>query len=223
MSVALHPARASASGAARTRLAELFGKTPLLTLERSARHVAQPDDELWQQGPFSAEIIPDLPEISSWQEVTAKLTRRWDKLWPKLPCNRALVCGYYQHVLLQCCLQQLGQNFEQLVHVYDQSSYWCDLCTSTQTTRQCQTCRCTPAPKVPSQQQKGVASRDVRGMQQWYIQTVAAQVNHHDWDVLCCGVCFCDVLRCSPVRPHSRQLQLWQQYNVHQQATAKQC
>ena len=122
MTVALHPARASASGAARTRLAQLFGKTPLLTLERSARHGAQPDDEMWQQGPFSAEIVPDLPEISSWQEVTAKLTRRWDKLWPKLPCNRALVCGYHQHVLLQCCLQQLGQNFEQLVHIYDQSS-----------------------------------------------------------------------------------------------------
>lgn len=122
MSVALHPARASASGAARTRLAELFGKTPLLTLERSARHGAQPDDELWQQGPFSAEIIPDLPEISSWQEVTAKLTRRWDNLWPKLLCNRALGCGHHEHVLLQCCLQQLVHIFEQLVHIYDRSS-----------------------------------------------------------------------------------------------------
>ena len=76
MSVATHAASASVSRPARTRLAELFRKTPLLTLERSARQGAQPDDELWQHGPFSAEVIPDLPEISSWQEVTAKLTRR---------------------------------------------------------------------------------------------------------------------------------------------------
>lgn len=61
---------------AAARLAELFRDRPVLTLERSALEETRPDSELWQRGPFRAEIMPDLPEISKWQDLTAKIFRR---------------------------------------------------------------------------------------------------------------------------------------------------
>lgn len=55
---------------------ELFSHRPAMTLERSVGKTSGADIELWQSGHFGAGIIPDLPVISSWKELGAKLLGR---------------------------------------------------------------------------------------------------------------------------------------------------
>ena len=55
---------------------ELFSHRPAMTLERSVGKISGADTELWQSGHFGAGIIPDLPVVSSWKELGAKLLGR---------------------------------------------------------------------------------------------------------------------------------------------------
>ena len=55
---------------------ELFSRRPAMTLERSVGKISGADTELWQSGHFGAGIIPDLPVVSSWKELGAKLLGR---------------------------------------------------------------------------------------------------------------------------------------------------
>ena len=54
----------------------VFQHRPALTLERAVGEKAGLDNELWTQAPFVAGVVPDLPVISSWKKVGAKLMRR---------------------------------------------------------------------------------------------------------------------------------------------------
>lgn len=60
----------------RSSIQELFSCRPAVTLERSVGRLAGADAELWQNGSFGAEVIPDLPVVSSWKELGAKLLGR---------------------------------------------------------------------------------------------------------------------------------------------------
>ena len=51
-------------------------KPLLLSLERSIGPRAGSDQKLWETGPFSAEVYPDLPIAASWGELCAKLLSR---------------------------------------------------------------------------------------------------------------------------------------------------
>lgn len=55
---------------------ELFSHRPAVTLERSVGKTLGADIELWESGHFGAGIIPDLPVVSSWKELGAKLLGR---------------------------------------------------------------------------------------------------------------------------------------------------
>lgn len=55
---------------------ELFSRRPAMTLERSVGKISGADTELWQSGHFGAGVIPDLPVVSGWNELGAKLLGR---------------------------------------------------------------------------------------------------------------------------------------------------
>ena len=60
---------------ARDSVREIFNSRPALTLERGIGRFAD-DTEIWQKGPFRAGITPDLPAVSSWKELGARLLGR---------------------------------------------------------------------------------------------------------------------------------------------------
>lgn len=60
---------------ARDSVREIFNTRPALTLERGIGRFAD-DTEIWQKGPFRAGITPDLPAVSSWKELGARLLGR---------------------------------------------------------------------------------------------------------------------------------------------------
>ena len=54
----------------------IFQHRPALTLERAVGDKFGLDTELWTQAPFVAGVVPDLPVVSSWKQLGAKLTGR---------------------------------------------------------------------------------------------------------------------------------------------------
>ena len=68
------------------RLHSLFQDRPVLTLERSVGKVAGADTALRQSGLFRAGITPDLPVVSSWKELVAKLMGRCRKMLFQVTC-----------------------------------------------------------------------------------------------------------------------------------------
>lgn len=54
----------------------IFHHRPALTLERAVGEKFGLDNELWTQAPFVAGVVPDLPVVSSWKQLGAKLIGR---------------------------------------------------------------------------------------------------------------------------------------------------
>ena len=103
-----HLAKSAQHSTAAARLAELFHDRPVLTLERSARERSRPDSEMWQQGPFRAEIIPDLPEISNWQDLAAKILRRSARRRPRKPSTHRTAQAEPFNLYATSCLVERG-------------------------------------------------------------------------------------------------------------------
>lgn len=55
---------------------QVFHHRPALILERAVGGNSGADLELWKQAPFNAGIVPDLPVVSSWKQLGAKLLGR---------------------------------------------------------------------------------------------------------------------------------------------------
>ena len=50
---------------------------PALTLERAVGEKTGLDSKLWAQAPFVAGVVPDLPVLSSWKQLGARLLPRY--------------------------------------------------------------------------------------------------------------------------------------------------
>ena len=92
-------------------LHSLFQNRPVLTLERSVGKVAGADSSLWQSGLFRAGITPDLPVVSSWKEVVAKLLGRCRNTDFQVTCLRSAAeqhshVQFYMHLCFG--LQAMG-------------------------------------------------------------------------------------------------------------------
>lgn len=55
---------------------QIFQHRPALTLERAVGEKLGLDSDLWTRAPFIAGVVPDLPVISSWKQLGAKLVGR---------------------------------------------------------------------------------------------------------------------------------------------------
>ena len=55
---------------------QVFRHRPALLLERAVGGKSGADLELWKQAPFNAGIVPDLPVVSSWKQLGARLLGR---------------------------------------------------------------------------------------------------------------------------------------------------
>ena len=148
----------------------LFERRPALTLERSVGRVAGADTDIWQSGSFGAGIIPDLPVVSSWKELAARVLGR---------CIHDYAVKHQQNQWRHDCVLSCYHNA--------QSDNWCQLSccnhcmlllNGSYSMAAALNCRQVAAPQVLQAHQERRVSEDSGRHQQLHVQTLAAQASH---------------------------------------------